>query len=205
MLCFYATISFFFLHIRISSILFFFRYFIYLFFASNIWQLVVVVVVVLCVGKMRKMKCKYLRCVLYFIVFYLNIYSTLEGIYSIEISVVVVVVALFFHSEFLSLFFGFVCFCFTVLYSTIKFNYCWSFALGRCRKGGGNLQLCAVIYVAASCQVSRGESGEGEWVEEKATYFHITRANRLSVYGPEMSSKSHLGCQIITLSPTKVY
>lgn len=151
------------------------------------------------------MKCKYLRCVLYFIVFYLNIYSTLEGIYSIEISVVVVVVALFFHSEFLSLFFGFVCFCFTVLYSTIKFNYCWSFALGRCRKGGGNLQLCAVIYVAASCQVSREESGEGEWVEEKATYFHITRANRLSVYGPEMSSKSHLGCQIITLSPTKVY
>lgn len=90
MLCFYATISFLFFyffclcfHIRISSI--FFRYFIYLFFASNIWQLVVVVfvvVIVLCVGKMRKMKCKYLRCVLYFIVFYLNIYSTeLSGEY----------------------------------------------------------------------------------------------------------------------------
>lgn len=68
-----------FLHIRISSI--FFRYFIYLFFASNIWQLVVVVIV-LCIGKMRKMKCKYLRSVLYFIVFYLNIYSTeLSGEY----------------------------------------------------------------------------------------------------------------------------
>lgn len=81
-----------------------------MFCASNIWQLVVVVVV-LCVGKMRKMKCKYLRCVLYFIVFYLNIYSTLEGIYSIEISVVVVVVALFFTLSF--------CLCFLVLFAFV--------------------------------------------------------------------------------------
>lgn len=99
------------------------------------------------------------------------------------------------------------CFCFTVLYSTIKFNYCWSFALGDWGWGGGNLQLCAVIYVAANCQVSRRGGGElgGSGCRKKATYFHITRANRLSVYGPEMSSKSHLGGQIITLSPTKVY
>lgn len=193
---------FFFVHIRISSI--FFRYFIYLFFASNIWQLVVVFVVVfivLCVGKMRKMKCKYLRCVLYFIVFYLNIYSTqLSGEY-IQLKFLLLLLFLYSLWVFVFVFCCCFCFCFTVLYSTIKFNYCWSFALG------GNLQLCAVIYVAANCQVSRGGRGgpEGSGCRKKATYFHITRANRLSVYGPEMSSKSHLGCQIITLSPTKVY
>lgn len=170
-----------------------------MFFASNIWQLVVVVVV-LCVGKMRKMKCKYLRCVLYFIVFYLNIYSTLEGIYSIANFCCC---CSFFHSEFLSLFFGFVCFCFTVLYSTIKFNYCWSFALGDSERGEAICNYVPLFTLRPTAKCPGGSAGTG-W-RKKATYFHITRANRLSVYGPEMSSKSHLGCQIITLSPTKVY
>lgn len=100
------------------------------------------------------------------------------------------------------------CFCFTVLYSTIKFNYCWSFALGDwgCLMGRQFAIMCRYLRCGQlpSVQGGGGELG-GSGCRKKATYFHITRANRLSVYGPEMSSKSHLGCQIITLSPTKVY
>lgn len=123
-----------FFHIRISSIIFFSFVFFFLlgilficFFASNIWQLVVVVVLLVKCAKLNANICAVCVCVFFILLFSISIFIQLSGIYFQYCKILLYICI----TEF-GIYFSF---CFThtpKMYSTIKFNYCFGLLFPFC-------------------------------------------------------------------------
>lgn len=143
-------------------------FYLFVFFASNIWQLVVVVELLV--------KCAKLNaniCAVFILLFSISIFIQPTGIFSIlqfftVRSVFVYAFVSLTHRKYTA-----------QLSLIIVWALHWEFP--AVRGGGGHFAImCRYLRCGQLPSGQEAECGEGERQREKATYFHITRANRLS-------------------------